>query len=126
MTHDLELAVVVFVLKIWCHYLCWVHVDVFTNYTNLQYVFSKKKPQLKEKDMGRASKRLWNNYDVSSDKANVVANALSRVFMGDVPHIQDEKIELGKKVYYFANVGIRLCGSSESGVLMSLKQYLSL
>lgn len=31
-THDLELAVVVFVLKIWRHYLNWVHVDAFTDH----------------------------------------------------------------------------------------------
>ncbi|WMV08548.1 hypothetical protein MTR67_001933 [Solanum verrucosum] len=30
-THDLELAVVVFALKIWRHYLYGIHVDVFTN-----------------------------------------------------------------------------------------------
>ena len=29
-THDLELAVVVFALKIWRHYFYGVHVDVFT------------------------------------------------------------------------------------------------
>ncbi|WMV41443.1 hypothetical protein MTR67_034828 [Solanum verrucosum] len=35
-THDLELAAVVFALKIWRHYLYGVHVDVFTNHTSLQ------------------------------------------------------------------------------------------
>ncbi|WMV18994.1 hypothetical protein MTR67_012379 [Solanum verrucosum] len=38
-THDLELAVVVLVLKIWRHYLYRVHVDVFTDHKSLQYVF---------------------------------------------------------------------------------------
>lgn len=27
-THNLELAVIVFALKIWCHYICGVHVDL--------------------------------------------------------------------------------------------------
>ncbi|WMV25727.1 hypothetical protein MTR67_019112 [Solanum verrucosum] len=31
MTHDLELAAVVFTLKIWRHYLYGVHVDMFTD-----------------------------------------------------------------------------------------------
>ena len=31
-THDLELAAVVFALKIWRHYLYGVHVDVFTDH----------------------------------------------------------------------------------------------
>lgn len=42
-THDLELAVVVFSIKIWHHYLDGVHVDVFIDYKSLQYIFSQKK-----------------------------------------------------------------------------------
>ena len=38
-TYDLELAAIVFALKIWCHYLYGAHVDIFTNYNSLQYVF---------------------------------------------------------------------------------------
>ena len=34
-THDLELAIVVFALKIWRHYLYGVHVDVFTDRKSL-------------------------------------------------------------------------------------------
>ena len=34
-THDLELAAVVFALKIWRHYLYGVHVDVFTDHKSL-------------------------------------------------------------------------------------------
>ncbi|KAH0714755.1 hypothetical protein KY284_007660 [Solanum tuberosum] len=36
LTFDLELAVVVFALKIWCHYLYGVNVDVFTNHKSPQ------------------------------------------------------------------------------------------
>ncbi|WMV19272.1 hypothetical protein MTR67_012657 [Solanum verrucosum] len=36
-THDLELAAVVFALKIWRHYLYGVHVDVITYHKSLQY-----------------------------------------------------------------------------------------
>ncbi|WMV25348.1 hypothetical protein MTR67_018733 [Solanum verrucosum] len=35
-THDLELVAIVFALKIWCHYLYGVHVDVFTDHKSLQ------------------------------------------------------------------------------------------
>ncbi|WMV19462.1 hypothetical protein MTR67_012847 [Solanum verrucosum] len=34
-THDLELAAVVFSLKIWRYYLYCVHVDVFTDHKSL-------------------------------------------------------------------------------------------
>ena len=38
-THGLELAVVVFALKLWRHYLYSEHVDVFTDHKSLQNVF---------------------------------------------------------------------------------------
>ncbi|WMV32565.1 hypothetical protein MTR67_025950 [Solanum verrucosum] len=41
-THDIELAAVVFALGICHQYLFGVHVDVFTDHKNLQYVFSQK------------------------------------------------------------------------------------
>ncbi|CAN4114240.1 unnamed protein product [Withania somnifera] len=41
-THDLELAAVVFALKIWRHYLYGVHVDIYTDHKSLQYIFKQK------------------------------------------------------------------------------------
>ena len=41
-THDLELEVMVFALKIWIHYFYCVHVDVFINDKILQYVSPKE------------------------------------------------------------------------------------
>ncbi|WMV18347.1 hypothetical protein MTR67_011732 [Solanum verrucosum] len=41
-THDLELAAVVFALKIWRHYLCGVKCEVFTDHHSLQHVFTQK------------------------------------------------------------------------------------
>ena len=46
--HDLELAVVVFGLKIWRNYLCGVQVDVYTDYKSLQYVFTQKELNLRQ------------------------------------------------------------------------------
>ncbi|WMV41915.1 hypothetical protein MTR67_035300 [Solanum verrucosum] len=40
--YDLELAAVVFALKIWRHYLYGVHIDVFIDHKSLQYVFTQK------------------------------------------------------------------------------------
>ena len=42
----LELAAVVFDLKIRRHYLYGVHVDVFTDHKSLQYVFTQKELNL--------------------------------------------------------------------------------
>lgn len=35
LTHDLELAAIVFSLKIWFHYRYGIHVDVFTDHKSL-------------------------------------------------------------------------------------------
>ena len=40
--HDLELAVVVFALKMWRLYLYGVHCDIYTDHTNLKYIFTQK------------------------------------------------------------------------------------
>ena len=45
-TYDLELAAVVFSLKIRRQYLYGVHVDVYTDHKSLQYVFTQKELNL--------------------------------------------------------------------------------
>ena len=49
-THDLKLAVEMFALKIWRHYLYGVHVDVYTNHNSLQYVFTQMELNLQQKN----------------------------------------------------------------------------
>ena len=49
-TYDLELVVIVFALKIWRHYLYGVHVDVFNEHKSLQYVFTQKELNLRQKE----------------------------------------------------------------------------
>ncbi|WMV57335.1 hypothetical protein MTR67_050720 [Solanum verrucosum] len=76
-THDLELAAVVFALKIWRHYLYGVKYEVFTDHRSLQHEFTRKDLNLRQ--------RRWieflKDYDVTIQyhpgKANVVADALS-------------------------------------------------
>ncbi|KAH0674488.1 hypothetical protein KY290_024657 [Solanum tuberosum] len=60
-THDLELDVVVFTLKIWRHYLYGVYVDVFTDHNSLQYVFSQKELNL----IQRRWLELLKDYDMN-------------------------------------------------------------
>ena len=49
-------------------------------------------------------------------KANVVADALSRITMGSVSHIDEAKRDLTKEVHRLARLGVRLEGSL-NGVL---------
>ncbi|KAD4385753.1 hypothetical protein E3N88_25922 [Mikania micrantha] len=41
-THDLELGVVVFALKIWRHYLYGTKCTIFTDHKSLQHIFDEK------------------------------------------------------------------------------------
>ena len=41
-THDLELVVLVFALKIWRHYLYGAPYMIFTDHKSLQYIFTQK------------------------------------------------------------------------------------
>lgn len=118
LTHDLELTVVVFALKIWRQYLYGVHVDVFTDHRRLQYMFTQKDLNLRQ----RRWLKLLKDYDMSvlynPSKANVVANALSRLSMESVSHVEDGRIELVKDVHRLARLGVCLVDSTDGGVIV--------
>jgi len=48
-THDLELAAVVFVLRIWRHYLYGVPCKIFTDHQSLKYILIQKELNLRQR-----------------------------------------------------------------------------
>ena len=48
--------------------------------------------------------------------SNIVADALSRMSMGSISHIEDEMKELAKDVHRLARLGVRLVDSTSGGV----------
>ena len=48
-THDLELATVVFALKIWRHYLYGESCRIFTDHKSLKYLLTQKELNLRQK-----------------------------------------------------------------------------
>ena len=52
------------------------------------------------------------------DKANVVADALSRMTMGCVPHVEESKKDLVKDVHRLARLGVRLADSPNGGFMV--------
>ncbi|CAA0835070.1 Unknown protein, partial [Striga hermonthica] len=81
-THDLELAAVVHALKIWRHYLCGGQCEIFTDHKSLQYIFTQKELNMRQ----RRWLELVKDYDCTIQyhpgKANVVADALSHKVKG--------------------------------------------
>ncbi|KAL0541612.1 hypothetical protein IC582_021665 [Cucumis melo] len=48
-THDLELATVVFALKIWRHYLYGEKIQIFTDHKSLKYFFTQKELNMRQR-----------------------------------------------------------------------------
>ena len=77
-TYDLELAAIVFALKIWRHYLYGEKCEIYTDHKSLKYIFTQNELNMRQ----RRWLELIKDYDCTINyhpgKANVVADALSR------------------------------------------------
>ena len=77
LTHDIELATIVFALNIWRHYLYGEHFEVFLDHKSLKYIFTQRDLNMRQ--------HRWMEYFEDDDftlhyhpgKENVVADALS-------------------------------------------------
>ena len=107
-THDLELAAIVFALKIWGHYIPGVDVAVFIDHYSQQYVVTQRNLNLRYIRW----LELLKDYDMSFiyhyGRANVVADALSRVSVSCMAHVIDDKQEPVKEVHRLSHLGVRL------------------
>ena len=86
-THDMELAAVVFALKIWRHYLYGEEFDVYSDHKSLKHIFMQRDLNMRQ----RRWMEFLEDYDFTlhyhPGKANVVADALSRKSRGALTSI---------------------------------------
>ncbi|TYK28231.1 pol protein [Cucumis melo var. makuwa] len=131
-THDLELATVVFALKIWRHYLYGEKIQIFTDHKSLKYFFTQKELNMRQ---GRWLELVM-HYDCEilyhPGKANVVADALSRkkiiVAQSNDPYLVEKRClaEAGQAIEFsiFSNGGLLfekcLCVPTDSAVKTEL------
>ena len=87
-THDLELAVVIFSLKIWRHYLYGVHMDVYSDHKSLQYVLTQNELNLRQRRWLEFLKDHERSVLYHPDKVNVFADALGHMNMGSLSHVE--------------------------------------
>ena len=79
--HDLELAAIVFALKIWRHYLYGKKCFIYTDHKSLKYLPSQRELNLRKHRWMELIKDYDCMIDYHLEKANVVADALSRKTM---------------------------------------------
>ena len=95
-THDLELAAIVFTLKIWMHYLYGAQFRVLSENKSIKYLFNQEELNMRQ----RRWMEFLKDYDFEllyhSGKANVVADALSRKTV-HTAHIMIKKVQLPEK-----------------------------
>ncbi|GJX43466.1 putative reverse transcriptase domain-containing protein [Tanacetum coccineum] len=107
-THDLELGVVVFALRLWRHYLYGTKCVVFTDHKSLQYILNQKELNLRQ----RRWIELLSDYDYEiryhPGKANVVADALTQEEAMKEENVEAENLgRLTKPIFEFRPDGTR-------------------
>ena len=78
LTRDLELAVVVFSLKIWRYYLYGEKVEIYMDHKSLHYLLSQKELNMRQRRWVELFKDFNCEILYHLGKANVVVDALSR------------------------------------------------
>ena len=89
--HDMELAAIVFALKIWCHCLCDEQFKVFLDLKSLTYIFTQWDLNMRQH---RWMKYL-EDYDFTlhhhPGKTNVATDALNRKSGGVLPSVASQE-----------------------------------
>ena len=100
-THEMELAVVVFVLKIWPHYLYGEEFEVYSDHKSLKYIFMQRDLNMRQ----RRWMEFLEDYDFTlhyhPGKENVVADALSRKSRGELASIASREWRMLETVGQF-------------------------
>ena len=77
-THDLELAIVMFALKLWRHYLVGNCCEIYTDHQSLKYLFTQPELNLRQQRWLETVVDYDMGISYTPGKANVMADALSR------------------------------------------------
>ena len=114
-THDLELATVVFALRIWRHYLYGVPCRIFTDHKSLQYLFTPKELNMRQRRWVELIKDYECTIEYHTGKANVVADALSRKSTSSISHL---KAVYRPRLVELRSLGVRL-ELTDNGALLA-------
>ena len=97
----MELAVVVFALKIWRHYLYGEEFEVYSDHKSLKYIFTQRDLNIRQ----RRWMEFLEDYDFTlhyhPGKANVVADALTHKSRGALATIASREWRMLETVGQF-------------------------
>ena len=97
----MDVAAVVFALKIWRHYLYGEEFEVYSDYKSLKYIFTQRDPNMRQ----RRWMELLEDYDFTlhyhPGKENVVADALSQKSRGALASIASREWRMLETVGLF-------------------------
>ena len=105
-THDIELAAVVFALKIWCHYLYGEQFEVYSDHKSLKYIFTQRDLNMRQRRWIEFLKDYDFTLHYHPGKANVAADALSRKSWGALASIASWELRMLETVGRF---GLQYC-----------------
>ena len=75
--HDLDLAAIIYALKLWRHYLYREQFEIFKGHKSLKYIFSQKELNMRQKRWMEYLKDYDCIISYHPGKANVFADAFS-------------------------------------------------
>ena len=100
-THDLELAAVVFALKIWCHYLYGEEFEVYSEHKSPKSIFTQQDLNMRQ----HRWMEFLEDYDFTlhyhHGRANVVADELSRKSRGALASVASREWQMIETVRQF-------------------------
>ena len=98
----MELAAIVFALKIWCHYLYGERFEVFSDHKSLKYIFTLWDLNMRQ----RKWMQYLEDYDFTlhyhPSKANVMANALRRKSRGVLANVASREWKMLETMRQFS------------------------
>ena len=100
-THDMELAAVVFALKIWLHYLYGEQFEVFSNHKSMKYIFTQRDLNMRQRRWMEFLEDYNFTLHYHPGKENVVADALSRKSQGVLASIASQEWRMLETVGQF-------------------------
>ena len=100
-THDLELATIVFALKICHHYLYGEQFEVFSDHKSLKYIFTQCNLNMRQSRWMEYLKDYDFTLHYHPGKANVVADALNRKSQGVLASVASQEWQMLETVGQF-------------------------